>query len=139
MSNVNDKISGDGQASFYWRSFDLLISMQMVSENPIKGIGFGGDIYKKVQEQNKMFLQSDILEGRGNTNSIVYTFIAFGIPIAFYVIYLLYNQTIFNHSSKFLFFFVLVISLSTEPLITSVFFLIILFSSYFKPQFKFDE
>jgi len=139
IENVNDKVSGKGEASFFWRSYDLLISFQVVSENPIKGIGFGGEVYKKIQEQNKIFIQSDILEGRGNTNSIVYTFIAFGIPIGCYVFYLLYNQTIFKGSSKFLFFFILVISLSTEPLIFSVFFLIILFSSYFKPQLKFNE
>jgi hypothetical protein len=139
IGNINDKVSGNGQASFYWRSFDLLISLQIVAQNPIKGIGFGGEVYKKVQEQNKMFMQSDILEGRGNTNSIVYIFIAFGIPLAIYILYLLYNQNVFKHSNKFLFFFILIICLSTEPLITSVFFLIILFSSYFKPQLKFNE
>jgi hypothetical protein len=138
IGSINDKVSGDGQASFYWRSFDLLISLQMVSEHPIKGIGFGGEVYKTIQEQNNMFIQSDLFEGRGNTNSIVYIFIAFGVPIAIYILYLLYNQKVFSHPSKYLVFFLLVISLSTEPLISSVLFLIILFSSYFNPQSKFN-
>jgi hypothetical protein len=136
IENVNDKVSGKGEASFYWRSYDLLISFQIVSENPIKGIGFGGEVYKKVQEQNKMFMQSDILEGRGNTNSMVYIFIAFGIPLAIYILYLLYNQTIFPYKNKYLFFIVSTICLSTEPLITSVFFLIIVFSHLFSTPKK---
>jgi hypothetical protein len=138
IGNINDKVVGNGQASFYLRTFDLLISLQMVTEHPIKGIGFGGEVYKMVQEQNNMFLQSDLFEGRGNTNSIVYIFIAFGVPIAIYILYLLYNQKVFDHPSKYLGFFLLVISLSTEPLISSVLFLIILFSSYFNPQSKFN-
>ena len=139
IGNINDKVSGDGQASFFLRSFDLLISLQIVSENPIKGIGLGGEVYKKVQEQNNMFMQSDLFEGRGNTNSIVYIFVAFGVPIAIYVLYLLFNQKVFHHQNKYYVFFLLVICLSTEPLISSVFFLIILFSSYFNPQSKFNE
>ena len=57
------------------KSFDLLISLQMVAANPIKGIGFGSEVYKNIQEQSQIFLESDILEGRGNTNSIVYIFV----------------------------------------------------------------
>lgn len=131
IGNIIDKVSGDGQASFYWRSFDLLISFQMVAANPIKGIGFGSEVYKKIQEQSQIFLESDILEGRGNTNSIVYIFIVFGIPLAIYILNLLYKQSVFIYRNKFLFFLVILTCLSTEPLITSIFFLMILFSNYF--------
>ncbi len=131
IGNIIDKVSGDGQASFYWRSFDLLISLQMVAANPIKGIGFGSEVYKNIQEQSQIFLESDILEGRGNTNSIVYIFVVFGIPLALYILNLMYKQSIFIYKNKFLFFLVILICLSTEPLITSIFFLMILFSNYF--------
>jgi hypothetical protein len=136
IGNIIDKVSGDGQASFYWRSFDLLISLQMVAANPIKGIGFGSEVYKNIQEQSQIFLESDILEGRGNTNSIVYIFVVFGIPLALYILKLMYKQSVFISRNNFLFFIVILTCLSTEPLITSIFFLMILFSNFFSFHYK---
>jgi hypothetical protein len=136
IGNIIDKVSGDGQASFYWRSFDLLISLQMVAANPIKGIGFGSEVYKNIQEQSQIFLESDILEGRGNTNSIVYIFVVFGIPLALYILKLMYKQSVFIFRNNFLFFIVILTCLSTEPLITSIFFLMILFSNFFSFHYK---
>ena len=79
----------------------------MVAANPIKGIGFGSEVYKNIQEQSQIFLESDILEGRGNTNSIVYIFVVFGIPLALYILKLMYKQSVFIFRNNFLFFIVI--------------------------------
>lgn len=136
IGNMNDKILGDGSASFLLRLYDFMISGQIIMSNFFTGIGFGNQLYKAEQIKYSLFGDLEVDDGsgaggRGNTNSIMYIFAAFGVPLGLYILKSIYNQTVVLTNQKLLFFVVILLCLASEPLITSGIFLLIIFSNRF--------
>lgn len=126
-------------SSYSLRAFDIISALNIIYEHPIVGIGLNKKVFmaKIYKNLNKDFIGSeDFMESRGNTNSILSLFIVFGIPVALLILKLLYKQNIF-HRNKKSFFFIILVSLSSSPLLFTPFFMFLFYSgwrSYAKPK-----
>ena len=127
---LKDKIDGDRIGSYEARKFDALNSLYVLVDNPL-GIGFDPYTYQLKAKNNiyniKSFLQTD----RSSTNGILILFVSTGIFFGIFFIYLLYHQNIFP-KHRVLVFTIIIISISSEPLFFSPFFLIFCLSSLAK-------
>lgn len=131
--NASEKFKSDN-GSFILRLYDYQVALNMIAENFLTGIGFGNQIYLKRQEDFSFFQNSSFTEPRLNTNSIIMVFVSFGIPLGGFILYKFYNQVIFQR--KALFFFILIICLSSEPIAFTGFFLFVMYSSFFKNNYQ---
>jgi hypothetical protein len=128
INNVTEKFRSDN-GSFIARLYDYQVALYMMLENFLTGIGFGNQIYLDKQNNFSFFQDSSLFEPRLNTNSIVMVLVSFGLPLGFFILHKFYNQRIFER--KLLFFLILVICLSSEPIVFTGFFLLIMYSSFF--------
>ena len=127
-SLVNKKKEGDIKAisSFSLRSFDLYTGTMITISNPLLGIGLNQESFYNerdkyiTSEMQKVSLQ---LEKRGSTNSILNLFTSFGVLIGLYILYMIFKQKIFTEN-KVIFFLIIIISLLSEPLIFTPFFML---------------
>jgi hypothetical protein len=129
--NVMEKFYGSGIHSSGLRYLDFVFGLEVISNHPFLGIGFNPLKYKILVNSsilNFTDLSSSIVLDRGNTNSFISTAIFFGIPITLFVIYGLYSQRVFNEE-KNLFFLIIFLTLISEPLILTNFFLLLMISS----------
>lgn len=133
LYNVLEKFKSDN-GSFILRLYDYQVAIYMIAENFLTGIGFGNQIYLERQKDFSFFQSSSFLEPRPNTNSLVMLLVSFGIPLGVFILYKFYNQTIFQR--KNLFFFILIICLSSEPIAFTGFFLFIMYTSFFENNHK---
>lgn len=132
FSNVTEKVSGKGETSFLLRNYDALVALDVTRNNFFTGVGFSKIKNKEAQEKSKIYFQSDFTEAHGNTNSVITIFLYLGVPLGFVYLFLLYNQKLVNYHRGF-FFFILLISLASEPLIFSGFFIFFTSSYFYKP------
>ena len=122
--NIDDKIDTKF-ASIALRSYDFLISIEIIKDNILTGIGYYPDFYEKIQLQyNPMIDEFNTNEARGNTNSILMFATYFGLVSFIFYVISLYNQNIFREK-KVLFFTIIIISLMSEPLALMNFFLLL--------------
>lgn len=133
FENLSQKFNNDN-SSFLLRAYDYQIALSMLSENFSTGIGFGNQLYLDSQYSYNLFQISFLDEPRGNTNSIVTLFVAFGFFFGSFILYKLYHQSIFEF--KIVFFIIMALSLSSEPLIFTSFFMVIAFSGFFKNELE---
>jgi hypothetical protein len=131
ISNLKEKTSGDGEVSYIMRNYDSFIALDMIRNNPIVGIGLSSDRYKTEQQKYPRFFNSDLKEGRGNTNSILTIFVSFGIPLGALIMFLLYKQVFIEDFPKFAF-VLFVVFLASEPLLMSGFFIMIMSSWFYR-------
>ena len=128
MNDIEYKFKGKGQQSSQLRTYDALMGIYIISKYPFTGIGIDDDKYKK--ETGLSFVEVDgqnLTIERGNTNSIILLCLYFGIPLAIIILYRVYHQRLFE--KKWLFFIILIVCLMSEPLITRMFFYLLLMSS----------
>lgn len=128
MNDIEYKFKGKGQQSSELRTYDALMGLYIISKYPFTGIGIDNDKYKK--ETGLSFVEvngKNLTIERGNTNSIILLCLYFGIPLAIIILYRVYHQRLFE--KKWLFFIILIVCLMSEPLITRMFFYLLLMSS----------
>ena len=130
-SNINEKISGKNEMSYNLRNYDMLLAVDIIKNNYLTGIGFSKTRNIDFQKNSETFVNSNFLETRANTNSVLSVFVFLGIPIGIALFYIFYNQKIVNYNKKF-FFFIIIICLSSEPLIFNGFFIFFISSYFYK-------
>ncbi|MBL0738863.1 hypothetical protein JI750_18350 [Flavobacterium sp. GN10] len=130
FSDKKNSAEDEAVSSYGMRSFDLYSGFMVAISNPMVGVGLNKEAFFK--ERNK-FIPAEIseifevIEERGNSNSIMQLFYTMGLVIAFLTLYMLYKQSFFEEQ-RGLFFVIMVISLSSEPLLLSPFFMFFVFS-----------
>ena len=114
-----DKVSGDRVGSYIARSYDTRNGIEVALNNPM-GIGFSPERYQAIAAANPYNLEAGLNTDRGQTNSIVMLFYTTGPIWAIAFLYMLWRQNVFWRHRN-LFFFILALSLCTEPLFYSPF------------------
>lgn len=128
-NNIEDKLYGESRGSFIARQYDTLTGVNIVISNPIFGIGFNYDSYYKAARTlgyQDTEMTEEGVKKRNNSNGIVMMFYNIGIPVGLLFLFGLYRQQLID--SPLLFCCIIFISLLTEALIFTPFFLIIIFS-----------
>lgn len=129
QSNVNDKLTGDQRGSTWSRQYDLITGLKIVAENPFTGIGFDyGQFHKIAGRLGDKNTQLDInsTTDKNNTNGIVFLLYSIGIPLAIPFLIGIFRSSLFKH--KFLIGVIIFLSLNTESLIYTPFFLLLIYS-----------
>ena len=114
-------------ASASQRYYDTLGALKVISDNPISGIGIDhAVVFKEINESFRSInIKSSLLPFDFNviekeevkfSNSFLRLFVIFGVPIAIYMLYLVYNQQVFTIEKK-LFFIIFCLTLSFTPLL----------------------
>ena len=139
--NFNEKIYGEREFSFQKRLFDLTQPFFIALEHPITGIGLDIDQFQEVREEfyitsnlNEMFGEVGIEQklettSKGSTNSVMYMLAGMGFPTAILFIFMLFKQNIINQK-KNLFFFIVLVSVMSEPLLLRPFFFMFIISGF---------
>ncbi len=117
-------------SSYGLRTLDLYTGVMVTKDHLWLGVGLDKNLLLDNIYMNLPFEfgQFESMLDRGNSNSIAQLFMMFGLPVSFLVLYLMYYQEIVYN--KKLAFFVIFVSLCTEPLLYSPFFLSILYLGY---------
>ncbi len=131
LENFQSKLQDDN-GSLLVRAYDSLVSLNMIRDNWLTGVGFGNDVYLKAQETSSFFQSAEIIEVRRNSNSIMLLFVSFGIPIGIIVLRYLFQQRVII-GNRWLLFLMVVVSLSSEPLIFTAFFMMMIISGAVRP------
>lgn len=129
QDNVESKMSGENDVSAQVRMFDLVQQMLIVIDNPLTGIGLDDQVYKIKRSHYSINVEEIDYESleKGSTNSLVFLMAAGGIPFSIYVIYALCSQRII-HNQKWLFIFIFILSVMSEPVLLKPFFLLFIMS-----------
>ena len=143
LFNVEEKTTGDKEASFQKRYFDLVQPFFIAIENPLTGIGL--DLYKFQEYRYEFYVDpSDyrLIEenigldlkmentNEGSSNSFMFLLAAMGFPTGIFMIWLFLNQQIIKRG-KWLFLLILTLSLFSSPLLLRPFFMFLMFSGFF--------
>jgi len=138
--NIIEKFFGTGVVSSGLRYADFMLSIELLKDNFLFGIGFDINKYQNYQNLNIGYfvdLPPILMENRGNTNSIMSLMVYFGIPFGFFIFVCLYKQTLFEEQKVT--FTILFICLSSEPVLLTNFFILLILNgsqSLFKNQKK---
>ena len=124
---LNDKFDGDRVGSYEARRFDALNSLNIVLDNPL-GIGFSHVKYQEIARDNIYNIDSLVKTDRASTNGILILFVSTGVFFGFVFLTMLLFQNILQ-KNKFLLFLIIILSLISEPLFFSPFFIIFALSS----------
>ena len=149
--NIEDKTTGEKSSSFQKRYLDLVQPLAIASDYPITGVGldrsYFGKLRSKFQMENNfgkiiqtytgLERMSDSTE-KGSSNSLTYLMAAMGFPIAFFIIYCLFKQTLFPYKRR-IFMLIILISVLSEPLLLRPFFLILIVSGMISFFSKFTK
>lgn len=117
--------------SYGVRLYDLYSGFSIAINNPFFGVGINKEAF--LIERNKYIPDSfnfvnSALGDRATSNDFVKIFFSQGIIVGLYILFLFFNQSIINNDRLF-FFIVLMVNLSTEPLLYTPFFMFILLTS----------
>ncbi len=115
--NVENKLKSEVNPSAALRTYDQLMGLQIISENPIIGIGLDPTKYVKSLKTIDIgpYDISELDIDRGSSNGILIIGVSFGLPILFLFLYSLYQQSLFFN--KRIFFLLIFLELLSEPLI----------------------
>jgi hypothetical protein len=129
MENVEEKLFGVFRGSAWARQYDFFTGMRVALENPFTGIGFSYERYFEFA-QHVGYLESQLdlatITERPNSNGIATLFYSIGFPLAGVMLWGLYKQRFF--ADRVVFFFMMLISLSTEAIIFTPFPLMFIYS-----------
>ena len=138
--NVEAKFSGEQEASFQKRFFDMVQPFFIALENPVTGIGL--DLYKFQEYRYNFILSSKTFENlqeqtgvelkmsgtdQGSSNSFMFLLAAMGFPTGLFFIYMLLKQQIIPKRNKMLI-AIIFLSLISSPLLLRPFFFIFILS-----------
>lgn len=127
--NVEFKMAGAESGSFFARQADLVAGVKIAGEHPVIGIGANTDRFKQLR--TNIAWQGEYrgsqVAGKGSTNGMVSLFYTWGIPFAIWYLWGLIRQTVFD-KSRWLMAILLILSLASEPLAMTPFFLLFVYS-----------
>tara|TARA_B100000287_G_C20644230_1_gene784556 strand:+ start:753 stop:2006 length:1254 start_codon:yes stop_codon:yes gene_type:complete len=147
--NIQEKTTGEKQASFQKRYFDLIQPFFIALDNPITGVGL--DLYKFQEYRSEFYINSSrysIIEEnvgldlkmetteQGSSNSFMYILAAMGFPTGLFIIYLFFKQSVIEEN-KFLFLLVISLSLFSSPLLLRPFLVFLIFSGFVRFNLRF--
>lgn len=127
--NIKDKLSGGSQGSYWARQYDLITGLNVISHNPMFGIGFDYEQYYKASSQLGFvdtLLPERIIRDRGNSNGIIFLLYSIGIPLSIPFLVGMFRQRFF--ANQILFGVVQFLAFFGESMIFTPFFLMIIFS-----------
>ena len=128
---LSDKLVGESASTSGARLYDLIFGLQVVSDNPIFGIGY--DVEKYVDMMSDISLGKFYDENyefghhQGNTNTIISIFMLLGIPVGCIFLFGLLKQRLFP--KMHLFTAIVIFSILSEPLTSVTFIWLIVLSS----------
>ena len=127
--NVEEKVAGAQSCSFFARQADIIAGLSIAAENPVIGIGANTDRFKqmrsKIAWQGK--LSGSKTKDSGTTNGIISLMYIWGIPFSLWYLWALIRQNIL-YKNRWLMSILLILSLSSEPLAMTPFFLLFVYS-----------
>ncbi len=127
--NVTEKFYGELSGSAEAREYDLRTGINVALEQPWTGIGFDYEKYFDIASRvgyREADLSRDNITERGNTNGIVVLFYSLGIPLAIIFLLGIFRQKLFKPG--LLMALIAVLSLTSESLSFTPFFLMLTFS-----------
>jgi hypothetical protein len=127
--NISDKLTGDTRGSTLVRQYDLLTGINVALAHPWTGIGFDHATYRNIAN-NLGFAETELKDAniidRDSTNGIVHLFYSVGVPLALVFLFGMFRQQFFPH--KLLIGLLIFLSLQTESILYTPFFLMLIFS-----------
>ena len=151
LFNIQEKTTGEKEASFQKRYFDLIQPFFIALENPLTGVGL--DLYKFQEYRSEFYINSSsssIIEEnigldlkmetteQGSSNSFMYILAAMGFPTGLFIIYLFFKQSIIKEK-KHIFLIVISLSLFSSPLLLRPFLVFLIFSGFVDLNLKFKS
>ncbi len=127
--NLNDKIAGDNQGSFWARQYDLITGLNIIAIHPLAGIGFDYEQYYRASNElgyADTELPDRITIDRGNSNGVIFLLYSIGIPLAIPFLIGMFRQTLLP--DRFLVGIILFLGCFGESLVFTPIFLMFIFS-----------
>jgi O-Antigen ligase len=127
--NIQDKMTGDNQGSFWARQYDLLTGVNIIAQHPLAGIGFDYAQYYRASAElgyADTMLPDRITMDRGNSNGIIFLFYSIGIPLAIPFLIGMFRQSLLP--DRALVGIILFLGCLGESLVFTPFFLMFIYS-----------
>jgi hypothetical protein len=128
--NFANKFEGDARGSFIARQYDTLTGLAVAGEYPLIGVGFDVDNYmREAAILGYADLDIDIAvfdDRRGNSNGLVQPLYSLGFVLGTVFLICMLRQSFFKR--RILVGLILVVSMTSEPLLFSPFFLMLIFT-----------
>tara|TARA_B110000263_G_scaffold120278_1_gene104639 strand:- start:3279 stop:4568 length:1290 start_codon:yes stop_codon:yes gene_type:complete len=149
--NIEEKLKGNRVFSFQKRIFDFTQPLFIAAAHPLTGIGLDYHEFQKLRYE--FYIDEESLElinetlgvslkgagtSLGSTNSITFLCAAMGFPTAILFVFMFLRQKIIN-DHRLLFFFIVFISVMSEPLFLRPFFFIFVISGFYHFFLKFTS
>ena len=140
ISNYNEKIYGDKSGSGAVRIVNTIRGLKAISNNMILGTGLFWESYTSElnnqlvasQSTSKLFVDSNkVTVDSALTNSFLRLYVQLGIPIGIILTIAIFKQTLIPNN-KFLFAVIIILSVSSAPLLFSPFFFLFIVSGILK-------
>jgi len=139
-TNIEAKFSGEQEASFQKRFFDMVQPFFIAVENPLTGIGldlykfqeyrynftFSSNTFDDLQKQTGFELKMSGTD-QGSSNSFMFLLATMGFPTGIFFIYMFFKQKIITKRKEMLF-AIIVLSLMSSPLFLRPFFFVFIMS-----------
>jgi hypothetical protein len=139
QQNLHEKLEGRKQASALQRKLDTLASFNIVKDNPYAGIGLDFKNYYRLVKKSSLALRDLETQEPRVSNSVLFLFVFFGIPLGIFFLYGYYKQTLLT-KERMIFFMIIVASCMAEPILLYPFFTLFMVSGLenilFKPKEK---
>ena len=141
-TNVKEKVSGEREASFQKRMFDLTQPFFIALDYPLTGIGL--DLIQFQKKRQEFYISSNRLQKinsslgvqakfetteKGSSNSIMFLLACTGFPTTIILLYMFYKQKIIK-SKRYIWLILLTISVISEPLLLRPFFFLFIISGF---------
>ena len=141
-TNVKDKISGEREASFQKRMFDLTQPFFIALDYPLTGIGL--DLVQFQKKRQEFYISSNRLQSinsslgvqakfetteKGSSNSIMFLLACTGFPTTIILLFMFYKQKIIK-SKRYIWLILLTLSVISEPLLLRPFFFLFIISGF---------
>ena len=149
--NIEEKFRGNRIFSFQKRLFDFTQTIFIAAANPVTGVGLDLDQFQKLRYE--FYIDSESLElinetlgvslkgagtSAGSANSLTFLLAAMGFPTAILFVFMFLRQKIINNH-RLLFYFIVFVSVMSEPLFLRPFFFIYIISGFYYFFIKFTN
>ncbi len=149
--NIEEKFKGNRIFSFQKRLFDFTQPIFIAAANPLTGVGLDLDQFQKLRyefyiDDESLALINETLgvslkaagTSAGSANSLTFLLAAMGFPTAILFVFMFLRQKIIN-DHKLLFFFIVFVSVMSEPIFLRPFFFIYIISGFYAFFLKFTS
>ena len=141
-TNVKEKVSGEREASFQKRMFDLTQPFFIALDYPLTGIGL--DLIQFQKKRQEFYISSNRLQSinsllgvqakfetteKGSSNSIMFLLACTGFPTTIILLFMFYKQKIIK-SKRYIWLILLTLSVISEPLLLRPFFFLFIISGF---------